>query len=152
MRYVVGLMMAAFFLAGVGLFGAGVRELVRRLAARRRLRRAEGEIVRIEVRQKTTDSDSLRTADYHYPEIRFRSESEGAKTFISEIGAGALAERYAVGQKIAVLYDPDGEIRPMIDSWAGFWMPHLIHAIVGPMLILVALFLYWAFGERILEQ
>jgi hypothetical protein len=51
MRYVVGLMMVAFFLAGVGLFAAGVRELFRRFAARRRLRPAEGEIVRIEKRQ-----------------------------------------------------------------------------------------------------
>jgi hypothetical protein len=73
-------------------------------------------------------------------------------TFISEIGAGARTERYVVGQKIAVLYDPDGEIPPMINSWAGIWLPHLIHTIAGPIFIFAALLIYWAFGDRILGQ
>src|SRR5512132_3067127 len=112
MRYVVGFMMAAFFLGGVGLFAVGMHGLIRRLAARRRLRPAEGEIVRLDKRQQTTDADSGRTAEYHYPEIKFRPASGPYQTFLSEIGAGARAQRYAVGQKIAVLYDPDGAIPP----------------------------------------
>lgn len=149
MRYVVGFMMVAFFLGGAGLFAAGVRGLIRRFAARRRLRPAQGEIVRIEKRQEVTDNESGRTAEYHYPEIKFRSESEGQKTFLSEIGAGARARRYTVGQTIRVLYDPDGEIPPMIDSWAGIWGPHLVRTIAGPLFICAALFIYWAFGDRI---
>src|ERR1041384_1465252 len=98
MRYVVGFMVVAFFLAGVGLFATGVRGLIRRFAARRRLRRAEGEIVRIEKRQESMDSETGRTAEFHYPEIRFRPEREGDKTFTSEIGAGARSSRFAVGQ------------------------------------------------------
>jgi len=152
MRYVVGFMMVAFFLAGVGLFAAGVRGLIRRFAARGRLRPAEGEIVRIEKRQKTTDYDMGRTAEYHYPEIRFRPEAGAESTFLSEIGAGARALRYAVGQKIAVLYDPDGGIPPMIDSWAGIWGPHLIRTIAGPLFIFGALLIYWAFGDKILGR
>ena len=152
MRYVVGLMMVAFFLGGVGLFAAGVRGLIRRFAARRRLRPAEGEIVRIEKRQKITDRESGRTAEYHYPEIKFRPEPGSDKTFTSEIGAGARASRYAVGQKIAVLYDPDGEIPPMIDSWAGIWGPNLVRTIAGPLFIFGALLIYWAFGDRILGR
>lgn len=149
MRYVVGFMMVVFFLAGLGLFATGLRGLIRRLAARRRLRSAEGKIVRIDKRQKVTDNESNRTAEYHYPEIRFRSESGEEMTFLSEIGAGARAQRYAVGQKIAVLYDPDGELPPMIHSWAGIWGPRLLHTIVGPLFIFAALFIYWAFGDRI---
>ena len=152
MRYVVGLMMVAFFLAGVGLFAAGVCGLIRRFAARRRLRPAEGEIVRIDKRQETTDYESGRTAEYHFPEIKFRSEWGGDKTFTSEIGAGARSSRYAVGQKIAVLYDPDGEIPPMIGSWAGIWGPHLVRTIAGPIFIFGALLIYWAFGDRILGR
>src|SRR2546425_12897532 len=102
MRYVVGFMMAAFFLGGVGLFLAGVWALPRRFAVRGRLRRAEGEIIRLDKRQKVVDNDMRRTAEYHYPEIRFHPEAGGEKTFLSEIGAGARAARYAVGQKIRV--------------------------------------------------
>ena len=150
MRYVIGLMMVGFFLAGVGLFAAGVRQLMRRFAASRRLQPAEGEIVRIEKRQKVTDTESGRTAEYDYPEIKFRPAWGGDEIFISEIGAGARVSRYVVGQKIAVLYDPDGEIPTMIDSWAGIWMPHLVHTIVGPIFIFGALLIYWAFGDKIL--
>jgi hypothetical protein len=149
MRYVVGFMMVAFFLAGLGLFATGVRGLIRRFAARRRLRRAEGKIVRIEKRQQITDNEMRRSAEYHYPEIRFRPESGGETTFLSEIGAGARAARYAVGQKIGVLYDPDGELPPMIDSWAGIWGPRLVHTVVGPLFIFAAALIYWAFGDRI---
>jgi hypothetical protein len=152
MRYVVGLMMVIFFLAGMGLFAAGVRELIRRFAARRRLLPAEGVIVRVEKRQECTDTESGRTAEYYFPEIKFRPERGAGQTFTSEIGAGARSARYAVGQKIAVLYDPDGEIPPMINSWAGIWVPHLIHAIAGPIFIFGALLIYWAFGDRILGR
>jgi len=152
MRYFVGLMMVAFFLAGVGLLAAGVRGLIRRLAARRRLRPAEGEIVRIEKRQKITDYEMGRTAEYHFPEITFRTERGSDQRFVSEIGAGARSSRYAVGQKIAVLYDPDGEIPPMIDSWAGIWAPHLVRTIAGPIFVFGAMLIYWAFGDRILGR
>ena len=152
MRYVAGLMMVAFLLAGVGLFAVGVRQLVRRLATRHRLRPAEGEIVRIESRQEVTDTDSGRTAEYHYPEIRFRTRPGADTTFLSEIGAGARAARYAIGQTIAVLYDPDGKIPPMINSWAGIWAAHLVRTIAGPIFVFGALLIYLAFGERILGR
>jgi hypothetical protein len=149
MRYVVGFMMVAFSLAGVGLFAAGLLGLIRRFMARGRLRPAEGEIIRIDVRTEHTGSDSSRTADYHYPEIRYRPGRGAEQTFLSEIGAGARAKRYAVGQKIGVLYDPDGEIAPMIHSWAGIWFPHLVRTIVGPLFVGAAVFIYVAFGDRI---
>ena len=92
MRYVVGFMAVAFFLAGAGLFAAGVYGLIRRFAARRRLRPAEGEIIYLDIRQTTTDSDSGgRTSEYHYPEIRFRDARGIEQTFLSEIGAGSLS-------------------------------------------------------------
>jgi hypothetical protein len=152
MRYVVGFMMMAFFLAGGGLFAAGVLGLIRRLVARRRLRPAEGEIIWIDKRQETRGSDSDSTVEYHYPEIKFRPERGADQTFLSEIGAGARAARYAIGQTIAVLYDPNGKIPPMINSWAGVWGPHLVRTIVGPIFVFGALLIYLAFGERILGR
>ena len=152
MRYVVGLMLVVFFLTGVGLFAAGVRGLIRRFGVRGRLRPAEGEIFRIDKRQKCTDYQTGRTAEYHYPEIKFCRERGGDMTFLSEIGAGARAARYAVGQKIAVLYDPDDKIPPMIDSWAGIWGPHVVRTIAGPIFIFGALLIYWSFGDRILGR
>ena len=152
MRYVVGFMMVGFLLAGIGLFAAGVLGLIRRLAARGRLRPAEGEIVRIEKRQKITDNEMRRTAEYHYPEIRFYVEGVGEITFLSDIGAGSRASHYAVGQKIAVLYDPEDKIKPMIDSWAGIWFTPLLHTIVGPIIVFGGLLIYWAFGDKILGR
>lgn len=149
MRYVVGLMMAGFLVAGVGLFVAGGFGLIRRFGARRRMRRVEGEIVWIDRRQVCTDYDMGRSTEYHYPEIRFNPHEGGETKFLSEIGAGSRTERYAVGQKIGVLYDPEGKVPPMIDSWEGKWGPHLVRTIVGPMLICVGVFLHWAFGDRI---
>ncbi len=152
MRYVVGSLMMIFFLAGVGLFVSGVCGLIRRFAARRRLRPAEGEIIRIEKRQQVTDSEMNRSAEYHYPEIRFSVAGEGETTFLSEIGAGARARRYAVGQKIGVLYDPEKKISPMIDSWTGIWGPALVRTFFGPMFVFAALLIYGVFGEKILGR
>jgi hypothetical protein len=152
MRYVAGLMVMAFVLGGVGLFAAGARELIRRFVARHRLRPAKGEIVRIEKRQETTDSDSGRTTVYDFPEIKFRPERGSEQTFISDIGTGERTARYAVGERIEVLYDPVGELSPMINSWAGLWVSPLIQIIVGPMFVFAGLFVSWAFGDKILGQ
>ena len=50
-----------------------------------------------------------------------------------------------------MLYDPDGAISPMIESWAGMWSVPLVRTIVGPLFIAGALLIYWAFGDRILQ-
>ena len=148
MRYVVGLMMARFFLGGLGMLIAGVRGLLLRLAARGRLLTVEGKIIHIEIRQQSTDSESSRTTDYYHPEIRFRSEELGETTFLSEHGIPASRSPYAEGQKIAVLDDPAGKIQPMIHSWAAMWMTHLLYSLFGPIFIGAALLIYWAFGDK----
>ncbi len=152
MRYVVGFMMVAFFVAGVGLFVAGVIGLIRRLAVRRRLRSAEGEIVWIDKRVVNTDYDSGRSAEYHYPEIKFRPGVGPETKFLSEIGAGSRAKRYAIGQKIGVLYDPEEAIPPMIDSWAGVWGPNVLRVIFGPVFVFGAGLIWYAFGDRIMGR
>jgi hypothetical protein len=150
MRYVVGLMMVGFFLAGAGLFFSGIRQLIRRFAARNRIRPVEGRIVRIDIRQESTDSDAA-SVEMHYPEIRFRTEQGVEQTFLSETGVGSRVSRYAVGQKITVLYDPDGEISPMINSWTGMWSVPIVKTVIGPLFVGAALLLYYAFGDQILE-
>ena len=111
MRYVVGFMMVTFFLGGVGLFGAGVRDssAVSRPAppaAGRGRDRPDRETPGMHGHGKREDGRVSLPGD------QVPSPTRGDQTFTSEIGAGARAARYAVGQKIAVLYDPDGEIRP----------------------------------------
>jgi len=152
MRYVVGFMMSAFLVGGAGLFVAGVYALIRRLAARGRLRSAEGEIVRIKKRMKVTDNEMRRSAEYHYPEIQFRPGQGPETKFVSEIGAGARAKRYAVGQKIGVLSDPEGAIPPMIDSWGGIWGPHLVRTVFGPVFVFGAALIWFAFGDKIMGR
>ena len=152
MRYVVGSMMVIFCLAGIGLFVSGVLGLARRFSARGRFRAAEGEIIRIVKRQKSVDDNLGRTAEYHYPEIKFFREFGGETTFLSEIGAGSRAERYAVGQKIGVLYDPEEKIPPMIDSWTGIWGPSILKTIAGPLFFFGGSLIYWAFGDKMLGR
>jgi len=100
----------------------------------------------------TAESDSGRTSEYHYPEIRFRDARGIEQTFLSEIGAGSTVRRYAIGQKIGVLYDPEGKVLPVINSWAGLWGPNLVRTIAGPLFIFGALLICWAFGDKILGR
>ncbi len=88
----------------------------------------------------------------HFPTIEFSKQTGEAVTFTSETGDAGPASRYAPGQRIAIFYDPEGGLGPMIATWSGVWSASLMGVLAGAMLLLGAFLIYWAFWEKIRGQ
>ncbi len=152
MRYIVGFMMFAFLLCGTGLVIAAVRDLILKIYRMSYFRRATGSVIKVEREKQIAQPGGFRRRKAHYrffPVIRFRHLSGEEITFRSEIGDGGTASKYRVGQRIAVVYDVDNKLPPMINSFAGVWLPVLILAFAGSVFIGGGLLIYFAFGEKI---
>jgi len=131
MRYVVGLMMLAFLLGGGGLILAAVREFVLKLYRLSYFRRAMGSVVRVERERQLPQPGGFRhrRAQYRFfPVIKFKHLSGAEVVFRSEIGDGGTSSKYRVGQRIAVVYDVDDRLPPMINSFSGVWLPVILQA------------------------
>ena len=87
----------------------------------------------------------------HFPIIKFSKQTGEAITFTSETGDSGPESRYAQGQRIAVFYDQEGGLGPMIATWSGVWLPNLMGLVAGVVFLFGALLIYWAFWERIVE-
>ena len=146
MAVVIGLMILGFASAGALLLFIFTRELARRLARRPYLERAEGTVTGVVCKPMTMSSDSGGATTMHFPVITFDQQGE-ARTFTSEVGDGN-ATRYAVGQRVGVLYDPMGEIPPAIDSWSGLWLAPVMGIVAGVGFVGGAALVYAVFGER----
>ena len=153
MRYVVGFMLFAFLLAGIGLMSAAVKELILKLRRMRYFRRATGSVVKVERERQLTNPDSgfrHRTTQYRFfPVIKFRHLSGEDVTFKSATGDGGETSKYRVGQRIAVVYDIDYRLPPMINSFSGVWLPVILQAVGGIVFISGAVLIYFAFGAKI---
>jgi hypothetical protein len=152
MRYVVGFMMFAFLLAGIGLVFAGVRELILKLRRMRYFRRATGSIVKVERERQMQQPDGFRhrTTQYRFfPVIKFTHLSGEEVVFKSATGDGGTTSKYRVGQRIAVVYDIDDRLPPMINSFSGVWLPVILQAVGGAVFIGGAALIFFAFGAKI---
>ena len=152
MRYAVGLMMFAFLLGGVGLVFAAVKEFVLKFYRMSYFRRATGSVVRIERERQLAQPDGSRhrRAQYRFfPVIKFNHLAGREVTFKSEIGDGGEASKYRVGQRIAVVYDIDDKLPPMINSFSGVWLPIVLQAVGGTVFIGASVLIYFAFGAKI---
>jgi hypothetical protein len=152
MRYLVGFMMFAFLLIGAGLLAAAVRDLILKLTRMIYFRRATGSVVKVERERELAQPDEFRrrTTQYRFfPVIKFKHLSGREVTFRSEIGDGGETSRYRVGQRIAVVYDVDDKLPPMINSFAGVWLPVLLTAAAGLVFAGGAALIYVAFGAKI---
>jgi hypothetical protein len=153
MRYFVGFMMVASLLAGIGLLFAAVKELILKLRRMRYFRRVTGSVIKVERERQLPNPDSdfrHRTAQYRFfPVIKFKHLSGEEVTFKSAIGDGGETSKYRVGQKIAVVYDIDDRLPPMINSFSGVWLPVILQAVGGTVFIVGAALIYFAFGAKI---
>jgi hypothetical protein len=84
-----------------------------------------------------------------FPVIRFTAPSGEQITFESESGDGGQASQYSAGQRLPVLYDPDGQLAPMIDSWWSVWGGALFQVLGGALFIGGGLLIFVAFGGQI---
>ncbi|MBS1795309.1 MAG: DUF3592 domain-containing protein [Acidobacteria bacterium] len=152
MRYLAGFMMFAFALAGSGLIVAAVRELALKLRRRKYFRRTTGSIVRVERERHRRRPGEIRrrVAQYRFfPVVKFRNEAGAEIVFRSETGDGGRVSKYRVGQRLPVVYDPDDRVPPMIDTFAGVWLPVVFLLLAGIVFAGGALTIFFAFGARI---
>jgi hypothetical protein len=153
MRYIAGFMMFAFFLCGIGLMIAGVREFILKFYRMSYFRRAMGSIVKVERKRQISQSDSsswTRKTQYRFfPVIKFKHLSGAEVIFQSETGDGGETSRYSVGQRIAVVYDIDDKLPPMINSFSGVWLPAILQTVGGIVFTGSAAMMYFAFGAKI---
>jgi hypothetical protein len=147
MAVLIVLMMAVFSVAGVCFLFIFIRELVRKLARLPYLERTEGTVTAIKATVSNFHSDSHVNTTMHFPVITF--EHHGVtQTFTSEVGDGEKT-RFFIGQKIAVRYDPSGDIPPTIDSWSGLWLRPVIGIVSGFVFLAGTAMVYIAFGNRV---
>jgi hypothetical protein len=152
MRFIALTMLVVFPLSGVIFLMVSVRELVRRIARRRYFLRTDGIIVGIKTKTlRTIRRGRLRPTIMRFPVIRFITQTGEAVTFTSETGDTGPVSSYAQGQRLAIFYDPNGELPPMLASWSGVWLPNLMGVLAGIIFLLAGLLIYWAFWERIIH-
>jgi len=153
MRYIAGFMMFAFFLCGIGLVIAAVKEFITKFYRMTYFRRAVGSIVKVERQRQIPQVDSdfryQKTNYRFFPVIKFKHLSGEEVVFQSETGDGGETSKYSVGQRIAVVYDIDNKLPPMINSFAGVWLPVILQTVGGIVFAGSALMIYFAFGAKI---
>jgi hypothetical protein len=149
-KWMVGGMMVVFALCGAGLVYAGLRELARKWQARGRWERTEGLVVRVERKtmRLSNQRPNVRPTVLNFPVVKFRTQAGREISHKMETGDTGQRSRYVAGQKLAIVYDPEEEFPPMIDSWSGVWLTSLMLVIGGAAFIGGAVLIYVAFGDR----
>jgi hypothetical protein len=151
MRYLVGLMIVFSPLVGAFLIVNGVRRLYTTWKRRPFLRSAEAVVVGTKTKP-VSDMDSSEPQQSYFPILQFTTERGELRQFVSETGKIASESPYRRGDRLPVLYDPDGVLQPLRDSWYALWGAHLVlAAIAGPLFIGCGAFLCLAFGQRVLH-
>ena len=154
MRFIVGGMMVIFFIVGVGLFWNGLKSLYQTSRRRPRLLSAQGTVLKVERKvdvTNTTRQERRRGQNIaHYPVIHFLNDKGESVSFRSEMGDRGNTSKYYTGQVLPVLYDPEGEMAPIIDSWSGLWLLPVGLTVAGVLFVGGSLMIWFAFGERIM--
>jgi hypothetical protein len=86
----------------------------------------------------------------HYPVIHFLNDKGESVSFRSEMGDRGNTSKYYTGQVLPVLYDPEGEMAPIIDSWSGLWLLPVSLTVAGVVFVGGSFMMWFAFGERIM--
>jgi hypothetical protein len=152
MRYVVGLMIVFIPVGGLFCIVAGVRGLWTTWRRRAFLRAAEGIIVGIKTEPVINDDSTSSELQRSYrPILRFTTEEGEVHEFVSALGKIGTEPPYRKGDRLPVLYDPDGVLPPLVDCWFALWGFHLmLSAFAGPLFIGCSVLLCLAFGHRVL--
>ena len=150
MRWIVGGMMFALWFVGPALILLAISEAYRKFAASGRLIRTEGSVVSIARKMFTSNSGGRTRSTWHYfPVIRYCNQAGEEVTFTSSIGESGPKTRYHAGQRLRIVYDPEGELDPIIDSFSGMWLSVIMMLIAGAVFIGGGVLIYVAFGDRI---
>jgi hypothetical protein len=144
-------MVVIFVASGVLVLAVSARELVHKFVRRHKFERAEGVIVDVQSKTLRTTSmaGSVKSTTMHFPVVTFSTRSGPAVTFTSETGDAGSVSRYAPEQRLVVVYDPDGEFKPMIDTWSGMWLPNVMAVVARVGFVVGGILIGWLFRDRI---
>ena len=157
MRFLVGTMMVVFGVAGIALVWDGLRTGFRILQALPRLVATKGVVLKVHKERNflPTRSGTRRepgSSTANFPVIHFRTADGEQASFRGPFGTRGSRSSYRIGQAVPVLYDPDGDLAPMINSWSGIWLPPAIEILMGMVFVGGALLIWFAFGDQILGR
>jgi hypothetical protein len=146
-------MMAVFPLVGLLLIVSGLRGALRRRERLEHMVRLEGVVMTVTRKRQAGSIVGKRRHQRRgwmfFPVIRFTPPSGEQITFESESGDGGQTSQYSAGQRLPVLYDPEGQLPPMIDSWWSVWGGALFQVFGGAIFIGGGLLMFVAFGSKI---
>ena len=151
MKYIVGLCLIAFPLCGLLLVFAGIRGLWTTWRRSPFLKSVMGEIIKVErtSSQFSGDDSGTQTVIVYVPVVRFTTLAGELKEFRSALGKSGEPPPYRVGTSVAVLYDPDNEIPPMLHTWFSMWGGHVVYLAGGLVFFGGAAMTYAAFGRKV---
>ncbi len=157
MQCIVGAMMLIFLAVGIALFWSAIKGLWQRWRQIPRLVSAEGVILTLhKERRLIGPAANLRGRSKrriaNYPVTQFQTQTGETVSFQSELGDLGKQSRYSPGQRVKVLYDPERQTPPMIDSWWGIWFGLMMQAIAGVVFVGGAVLIWVAFGDKILGE
>jgi hypothetical protein len=145
MRILLVIMQMCGGIGGTIMILSGLWSVARMASRRNFLVKTTGTIRSIEKKvaegSPTKNSRIPRTS--FFPTISFQNASGDTVKFKSEAGHRAHVCKYHIGQSIAVVYDPEGRIPPMIDEWFARWGFRLMMILGGIMFLGGAALIEW---------
>ncbi|MBF0206794.1 MAG: DUF3592 domain-containing protein [Oligoflexia bacterium] len=74
----------------------------------------------------------------YIPKIKFLDQNGKLHIFKGE---GSRSKSYSIGDNVPLIYDPRGEVSPMINNFAEMWLPGILSVVMG-LLIVFLPFIY----------
>ena len=167
MKIIVWLMIAGFALVGLWCVREGFFALLKVLRRRPYLRRVQGTVLKVEktrdVSRTTHNGKSeSRIMVKFMPVIQFKTAEGETIVFQSESGEaypvrkrwnGHTIEptsRYTAGQRIPLVYDPTGELKPCQDDWASLYGMATAMVVAGTLFTSVAAGMVLLFRHKLM--
>jgi hypothetical protein len=124
---------------GVGLMMTGLRQLSQRIRSKAGMVPVEGKIVGFRTRR------ARGRTEFSFPIIEYLRGDGTSERFESVMGNPKSHLRQQIGDSVAVLYDPDRRIEPMIASFTGKYLEPVALLLAGGAMTAVATVVAWLF-------
>lgn len=139
MAYMVAGIMFVCSAAGVGLMVTGLRQLSQRFRSMAGMVPVDGKIVGFRTRR------ARGRTEFSFPIIEYLRRDGTSERFESVMGNPTSHLRQQIGDSVAVLYDPERQIQPMIDSFSGKYLEPVALLLAGAAMTAVATVVGWLF-------
>jgi hypothetical protein len=136
-------MLLVFSLAGLPFIILGLFEVGKTASMLSRFSRAEGVVVE-NVWQSFAEGAA------YSPRVEFQA-ADGLSTRFTD-GVGTIPADYAVGEKVVVLYDPQGVEAPRIQSWMRIWLAPLMFIGAGMVPVVAGIIGYSVINSTLRPQ